>query len=75
MNERDQELLDKQLWGVSPSAPQTGDALLFACVASFLGGLVIGSILFAHNGNQTQITSRDVPTALTFLNNSPPTLR
>ena len=75
MNERDQELLDKQLWGLSPSAPPQRHALFLACAAAFLGGLVIGGFLFAHDGKQTQMTARDVPTVLTFLNNAPPTLR
>jgi hypothetical protein len=37
MNERDQELLDKQLWGVSPSPPPRGGSLAMAFVAAFFG--------------------------------------
>src|SRR5438093_1305182 len=55
MNRHEQELLDKQLWGVSPAPPQSG-VMGFAFVAAFLGGLVIGGILFAHTGKQMQAT-------------------
>jgi hypothetical protein len=75
MDERDQELLDKQLWGVSPTPRPSGGVLILAFIAVFLGGLVVGSVLFAQNGKQTQMTSYDIPTAFTFLNNSPPNLR
>ena len=52
-----------------------GGALALALVAAFLGGSFFGGILFAHKGKQTQITSHDVPTALSLLNSSEPTLR
>ena len=41
MTRREQELLDKQLWGVSPKSPQDG-AIILIIVAVFLVGLVIG---------------------------------
>ena len=41
MNRHEQELLDKQLWGVSPTPPQSG-VMGLAFVAAFLGGLVMG---------------------------------
>jgi len=75
MNERDQELLDKQLWGVSHSPRGDGGALALALVAAFLGGLFFGGVLFAHKGKQTQIVSHDVPTMLSLLNSSEPTPR
>jgi hypothetical protein len=75
MNERDQELLDKQLWGVSHSPQGNGGALALALVAAFLGGSFFGGILFAHKGKQTQIVSHDVPTMLSLLNSSEPTPR
>ena len=43
MDKRDQELLDKQLWGVSPSPPHSGIILGFITV--FLVGIGIGDIL------------------------------
>jgi hypothetical protein len=75
MNEREQELLDKQLWGVNPSPPARSGTMALAFVVSFLGGLLIGGILFPHKSNQTQVTTGDTPTALSLLNNSQATLR
>lgn len=75
MNERDQELLDKQLWGVSSSAPTHGGTMALAFVACFLGGLLIGGILFPHKSSQIQVTTGDTPTTISFLNNSQATLR
>ncbi|HEY6382949.1 MAG TPA: hypothetical protein VIY07_14225 [Pseudolabrys sp.] len=75
MNERDQELLDKQLWGVSPSPPPRSGGLALAFVAAFFGGLLIGGILFPNKSNQVQVTTGDTPTALSLLDNSQATLR
>jgi hypothetical protein len=44
MNQRDQELLDKQLWGVSSRSPQNGMPILMI-VAVFLAGIGIGDIV------------------------------
>jgi len=75
MNERDQELLDKQLWGMSSAPPPRGGSLALAFVASFLGGLLIGGILLPHKSNQVRVTTGDTPTALSLLDNSQATLR
>ena len=74
MNDHDQELLDKQLWGVSPGPPSGGGGLPLAFVAAFFGGLLIGGILFPHKSNQVQVTTGDT-TALSLLDNSQATLR
>jgi hypothetical protein len=76
MNRRDQELLDKQLWGVSPRSPveRTG-ALGLALVAAFLGGVSLGGFLFAHTSNQMQMTAHDATIAHARSNGSPPTLQ
>jgi hypothetical protein len=69
MDKRDQELLDKQLWGVSPSPPRNAriTGLEFAVV--FLVGAVIGGVLFAHERKQImQIASHDTTAAISFLN-------
>ncbi len=69
MDKRDRELLDKQLWGVSPSPSRnTGIAgLEFALV--FLVGIAIGSLLFAYERKQImQIASYDMTAAISFLN-------
>jgi hypothetical protein len=76
MNRRDQELLDKQLWGVSPRSPveRTG-ALGLALVAAFLGGVSLGGFLFAHTSNQMQMTAYDGTITHARSNGSPPTLQ
>jgi hypothetical protein len=43
MDRRDRELLDKQLWGVSPSPSQNG-IITLTIVAVFLAGIGIGDI-------------------------------
>ena len=44
MTRRDQELLDKQLWGVSSKSPQNGIMILIV-IAVFLVGMGTGDIL------------------------------
>ncbi len=56
MNCRDKRLLDRQLWGVNPNPPSL---IGLALVAVFLGGLVIGSVLFTHD-KQARAISNDV---------------
>jgi hypothetical protein len=68
MDQRDQELLDKQLWGVSPRPPGKGGVLGLAFVAVFLIGLSIGGSFFTHKSSQT--ASRDATIAISLLNNS-----
>jgi hypothetical protein len=76
MNQRDQELLDKQLWGVSPTPPRKKGALSLAFLAVFLGGLSIGGFLSAHKTDQAQqMTAQDPLIVLSLLNGPPPSLR
>ena len=44
MTRRDQELLDKQLWGVSSRSPQNGMTILMI-VAVFLAGIGVGDVV------------------------------
>jgi hypothetical protein len=44
MTRRDQELLDKQLWGVSSKSPHSG-TITMIMIAVFLVGLGTGDIL------------------------------
>ena len=44
MIRREQELLDKQLWGVSSRSPQNGMTILMI-VAVFLAGIGIGDVV------------------------------
>jgi len=76
MNQRDLELLDKELWAVSPSPPRSRDIIGLALVTGFLAGIVIGGILFKHNSSkQTQIASHDAVAAISLINGVPPMAR
>ena len=57
MNRRDQELLDKQLWGMS-RRPRNGGIFALAFVTVFFVGLSIGGILFGPKSHP--ITSHDM---------------
>ena len=57
INRHDKVLLDKQLWGVDPHPPSL-IGLGFAVV--FLGGIVIGSVLFAREYRQAHAILTDV---------------
>ena len=69
MNQRDQELLDKQLWGVSPS-PRNDGIFCLAFVTVFLVGLSIGGLFVSKSHPMTH----DV-TVLAHLQGLPPTMR
>ena len=75
MNERDQELLDKQLWGVSPSPLRNSGRTGVAFIAVFLVGIAIGDILFAHESTRTETASHSMTAALLLLNGMPPIAR
>ena len=45
MTSRDQELLEKQLWGVSSRSPQQNGMIILMIVAVFLVGMGIGDIV------------------------------
>ena len=70
MNRRDQELLDKQLWGVSPTVSRNGGIIGVIFIAGFLAGIAIGDIRFGHESKRTQPVY-DVTAALSFLNVGP----
>lgn len=75
MNQRDQELLDKQLWGVSPGPPRNGGMISLAFVVVFLVGIVIGGILIAHEGKPMQTASHDAMAVISLLDSVPPNMR
>ena len=52
MNQSDQGLLAKQLWGVSRSPPRDDAIVGFALATVFLIGLAVGGILFAPANQQ-----------------------
>jgi hypothetical protein len=55
MNRRDQELLDKQMRGLTPPRHEGVIALMLA--AMFLVGMTLGSVLSPHQSAPTQIAS------------------
>ena len=75
MNERDQELLDKQLWGVSPSPPRNAGRTGVAFIAVFLAGIAIGDILSRHESTRTETSSHLVTASLPLLNGMRPAVR
>lgn len=52
MDQRDQELLEKQLRRISPK--RSDDIMILALVAAFFGGIALGGILFAHEEEPTR---------------------
>jgi hypothetical protein len=62
MDQRDQELLEKQPRPVA-SAPRNDGTMILAIVAVFLAGMTLGSFMFANKAELTRITSSDAVTA------------
>jgi hypothetical protein len=62
MNRRDQELLDKQLWGISPRLPHKGGLVGLTILVVFFAGLATGDVLSARANMRLQVTSADVTT-------------
>jgi hypothetical protein len=62
MNRRDQELLEKQLHGLTP-APRNDGILMLAVLAIFFVGIALGGFLYAVTSEPgpIQIASNDVP--------------
>ena len=75
MNQRDLELLDKELWGVSPNPRLERGAFGLMVIVAFVGGLLMGGTLFAHKYEKTQMTSYDAASVLSLLSESPPARR
>ena len=76
MNQRDWELLDKQLYGFNSRPPQNSGEVGLVAVAVFLAGIAVGSVLLAHDSSKhPQIASRDVMVAYSLLDGVPPTMR
>jgi Anti-sigma factor NepR len=72
MDQRDQELLDKQLRHLNPY-PRSDSVMMLAILAVFFAGMALGSFLFAYEGQPLQIASNDAMTATSVPNGTPPT--
>ena len=69
MNRYDQELLDKQLRGLSPSTRNDG-VMMLAILAVFFVGLTLGGFLSAHKSEPMQIAWNDATLAIALPNGS-----
>jgi hypothetical protein len=72
MNQRDQELLDKQLRGLNPS-PRSDGVMALAVLAVFFAGMALGGSLFTYKSEPVQIASNDATLAVSLPNGAPPT--
>ena len=63
MDQRDWELLDKQLRGPNPSRRNNGGMFL-TVVAIFFGGMTLGGILFTHESKPMRIASNNTTAAM-----------
>lgn len=64
MDQRDWELLDKQLRRSSP--PQNDVIVSLTVAAVFLAGFAVGGILFAHENEPAQLPSNNAKVATYF---------
>jgi len=71
MDQRDQELLDKQFRWLRPS-PRNDGVMVLAIVAAFVAGITFGGALFAHESDPAQIVSNDAMAAIFPPNGAPP---
>jgi hypothetical protein len=62
MDQRDKELLDKQLRGINPS-PRNDSVMILAVVAVFFAGMTVGGFLSAE---PIQIASNDAAPAISL---------
>jgi hypothetical protein len=75
MDQRDQELLDKQLHGLSVSSGNDGVTGL-AVLSVFLAGLTIGGFLFAYKSEPMRIASNSFATsAISVPHGTTPSMR
>jgi len=73
MDQRDQELLNKQLRGLNPA--RSDGTMILMIVAVFFIGMTIGDILFAHQSVPMRTASNDLTAAISLPNGGPPTTR
>lgn len=58
MNRRDERLLDRQLWGVSPRSPSRDGLFGLSVLAGLLAGIAIGGLLFTQPVHPAQTNWR-----------------
>ena len=72
MDQRDKELLDKQLRSLHFS-PRSDGVMVFAFLVAFFTGMALGGFLFAYNSEPMQIASNDATPQIFLPNGAPPT--
>jgi hypothetical protein len=74
MDQRDRELLDKQLRRLNPP-PQNNGVMALAVLAVFFAGMALGGFVSAHKSEPMQIASNDAIPASSILNDAPSNTR
>jgi len=74
MDQREQELLDKQLRQLNPS-PRGDGVVILAILAVFFAGMALSGFLFSYKGEPVQIASNDATPAISLPNVPPPVTR
>jgi hypothetical protein len=71
MEQRDWELLDKQLRGQHP--PQNDGLIVLTVAAVFFAGMILGSLLVPHESELMRIALNDARTVISLANGASPT--
>jgi hypothetical protein len=71
MEQRDWELLDKQLHG--NQVPRNDGLIVPAVVAVFFAGLILGGLLVPHDSKLMRTASNDARTVISLANGASPT--
>jgi uncharacterized membrane protein YoaK (UPF0700 family) len=72
MDQRNQQLLDKQLRGFN-SPPRNDWIIMLVALAVFFAGMTLGGFLTAHESEPMQIASNDATPSIFIPNGAPPT--
>ena len=75
MNQRDQELLDKQLHGLR-IAPRSDGVMMLAILAVFFTGIALGGFLYAYTDEPPiRIAANDSTATISLQHGAPPVTR
>jgi hypothetical protein len=70
MDQRGQELLDKQLRGFNPP-PRNDRIIMLVVLAVFFAGMTLGGFLTAYKSEPMQIASNDATPMISLSNSAP----
>jgi len=73
MDQRDQDLLDKQIGRLTP-APRNGGVMILAILAVFFSGIALGGFLVGYKSGPTRIAANNAIHAMSFPRGAPPIL-